>query len=785
MEQPNSLRTGVDSWTGKGSPTEPTSFTTNSTGLMNSRIPYSSLGDSKEPRSSSGSRHDSNDMSDSTSTGSQSDSDVERSHEESGSAESVVNIRPAASIAKHGGRSKKPAKAPVQLIPHCPIAKEEALGTFETLDTNWHQYKYLGKSKLQEDAMTCECSYKPGDPVDRACGPKSDCINRLTQVECLDGECRCQAFCQNQRFQKREYANVDIVKTEMKGYGLRAASPLKRDDFIYEYIGEVVSEPSFLKRMRDYGDEGIEHFYFMMLQKDEFIDATKKGGIGRFVNHSCNPNCYVARWVVGSRLRMGIFAKRDIQMHEELTFNYNVDRYGHEAQKCFCGEPNCIGFIGGKTQTDLGGMDDLFIDALGIADEVDRLGLKGNRKKKGKKLDEDFTPTLTPMVEEDVPKVVNALRQTTSRSILTKLLDRIKMTEDPTVLRQVTRLRGLTQMTPVLAEYKEDDEVKILVLETVKLWPFVNRTKIEDAKIEPLLSELVHSHNHLIAGLAEGLLSQWSTLETIYRIPKKARRDEEEDMISKVVFQVSHEDYIERPSKRIRKEEPHLSIKPLGVFRGSAPVGPISKSENIINTTAAVTSITPSSHPSKGNLTQIIEQALEDARKAQAEEEARVAAATVEEQRVKEERALKKQKAKGKVDRSTRQNGSEPTNSNGSLPKNTPFPAEPSNKEKRLLKLITQKIAELEKKGSTYQSNAKLETLSDEKRAKIKSYVKSYVGRLDLPALPAIRDPRRPEGASLTHNPRHKGTTNGSNDATSDNSSTADEANNGMDIDRD
>jgi hypothetical protein len=43
----------------------------------------------------------------------------------------------------------------------------------------------------------------------------------------------------------------------------------RRDAFIYEYIGEVVSEPSFLKRMRDYGDEGIEHFYFMMLQKDE------------------------------------------------------------------------------------------------------------------------------------------------------------------------------------------------------------------------------------------------------------------------------------------------------------------------------------------------------------------------------------------------------------------------------------------------------------------------------------------------------------------------------------
>jgi len=60
----------------------------------------------------------------------------------------------------------------------------------------------------------------------------------------------------------------------------------------------------------------------------QFIDATKSGGIGRFANHSCNPNCYVAKWTVGNRVRMGIFAKRNILQHEELTFNYNVDRYG-------------------------------------------------------------------------------------------------------------------------------------------------------------------------------------------------------------------------------------------------------------------------------------------------------------------------------------------------------------------------------------------------------------------------------------------------------------------------
>jgi len=42
-----------------------------------------------------------------------------------------------------------------------------------------------------------------------------------------------------------------------------------RDDMIYEYIGEVISQPSFIKRMREYAEEGIRHFYFMMLQKDE------------------------------------------------------------------------------------------------------------------------------------------------------------------------------------------------------------------------------------------------------------------------------------------------------------------------------------------------------------------------------------------------------------------------------------------------------------------------------------------------------------------------------------
>lgn len=33
-----------------------------------------------------------------------------------------------------------------------------------------------------------------------------------------------------------------------------------RDTFIYEYIGDVVSHLSFMKRMREYAEEGMKHF---------------------------------------------------------------------------------------------------------------------------------------------------------------------------------------------------------------------------------------------------------------------------------------------------------------------------------------------------------------------------------------------------------------------------------------------------------------------------------------------------------------------------------------------
>ncbi|GIY63172.1 histone-lysine N-methyltransferase SETD2 [Caerostris extrusa] len=67
----------------------------------------------------------------------------------------------------------------------------------------------------------------------------------------------------------------------------------------------------------------------MALKSDEILDAANKGNLSRFMNHSCDPNCETQKWTVNGNLRIGFFAKRDIKAGEELTFDYQFQRYGY------------------------------------------------------------------------------------------------------------------------------------------------------------------------------------------------------------------------------------------------------------------------------------------------------------------------------------------------------------------------------------------------------------------------------------------------------------------------
>ena len=83
----------------------------------------------------------------------------------------------------------------------------------------------------------------------------------------------------------------------------------------------------------------------MELTRGATIDATRKGQISRFINHSCEPNCETQKWTVNGLVRIGFFATRDIRVGEEITFDYQFIHFG-KGQKCLCGSEKCRGIIG-------------------------------------------------------------------------------------------------------------------------------------------------------------------------------------------------------------------------------------------------------------------------------------------------------------------------------------------------------------------------------------------------------------------------------------------------------
>ncbi|CAA2988601.1 histone-lysine N-methyltransferase ASHH1 [Olea europaea subsp. europaea] len=205
----------------------------------------------------------------------------------------------------------------------------------------------LKRKKLkEEDIAICECVYDETNP-ESACGER--CLNVLTSTECTDGYCPCRQHCRNQKFQKCEYARTKLFKTEGRGWGLLADENIKAGQFVIEYCGEIISSAEAEKRSQAYETLGLKDAYIISLNANCFIDATRKGSLARFINHSCQPNCETRKWTVLGETRVGIFAKKDISVGNELAYDYNFEWYGGATVRCLCGAANCSLFLGAKS----------------------------------------------------------------------------------------------------------------------------------------------------------------------------------------------------------------------------------------------------------------------------------------------------------------------------------------------------------------------------------------------------------------------------------------------------
>ncbi len=121
------------------------------------------------------------------------------------------------------------------------------------------------------------------------------------------------------------------VKRGINGLGLFTTAPIKKGVFIIEYIGELI-----------FADEADERGgqYLFEINKKWTIDGTTRKNTARYINHSCRPNCETE---TKERLRrVFIFAKRNIKVGEELTYDYGKSFWNEYIKPKGCKCEKCI-----------------------------------------------------------------------------------------------------------------------------------------------------------------------------------------------------------------------------------------------------------------------------------------------------------------------------------------------------------------------------------------------------------------------------------------------------------
>jgi hypothetical protein len=220
------------------------------------------------------------------------------------------------------------------------------------------------------DTSKCSCKYVCDD----------DCINRVLKYECCahkgsqgggsgnrgesnndtDGNefekrsnCNLGPKCGNRVFQNRQWSKIVRFREHAMGWGCKAGEDIPEGQLVIEYVGEVIDDAEVELRMKNQ-KEFTPHdheYYIMQLENGYFVDGKHKGNDSRFINHSCDPNCELERWVVNGKMRIGIFSTKYITKGEPLSYDYQFDTNEVSSFKCYCGTEKCRGTMAPKKKS--------------------------------------------------------------------------------------------------------------------------------------------------------------------------------------------------------------------------------------------------------------------------------------------------------------------------------------------------------------------------------------------------------------------------------------------------
>ena len=224
----------------------------------------------------------------------------------------------------------------------------------------------------------------------------------LTGIYECNKFCKCSKTCLNRVAQNPLRIPLQVFKTDCRGWGIRTLVDIPKGGFICLYVGNLYTNEEADKHGQNYGDEYLmelnliesvedqkegymsdyeEDFevlsddqckpqdsrpgttftsknmpkfsstrkYFRKGEDFYTMDGKSIGNIGRYLNHSCDPNVFVQLCFVDTHdLRfpwIALFASTFIPSGEELCmdYNYQVDQVPGKIIYCQCKAESCRG----------------------------------------------------------------------------------------------------------------------------------------------------------------------------------------------------------------------------------------------------------------------------------------------------------------------------------------------------------------------------------------------------------------------------------------------------------
>ncbi|WIA33831.1 hypothetical protein OEZ86_006940 [Tetradesmus obliquus] len=201
-------------------------------------------------------------------------------------------------------------------------------------------------------------------------------------MECDEG-CACSSHCKFNRVVSDGIRYpLEVFKVSRKvGWGVRCTEDLPIGAFVCCYVGLVITD-EWADRLRseDLYLFDLNHFHLLwdadaagempdvamnprlhalqgeLRGKHLVIDAARQGNVGRFLNHSCSPNCLVQTVFAGNARSQLLYyicivAQQDIPAFTQLTYNYGWTQSSREQAgdkgddgvpiRCQCGSAQC------------------------------------------------------------------------------------------------------------------------------------------------------------------------------------------------------------------------------------------------------------------------------------------------------------------------------------------------------------------------------------------------------------------------------------------------------------